>query len=168
MLIRMISGISKWDGSKAVNRKDYYICGDAIGDLRTTDNKLSVWKADTQEDINDAIIALALNRDSVSKLSYFLLKEEDLDKMDIKISDEQVGVAAGLDSQILTKHRDLIDLDYWRLGYLADHLTELAKNVNNRRICSASEVKKLLERYKQENKITPIQVKDKLRTSLKW
>ncbi|GAA6462333.1 hypothetical protein K210099B7_40190 [Bacteroides xylanisolvens] len=59
-------------------------------------------------------------------------------------------------------------LDYWRLGYLADHLTELAKNVNNRRICSASEVKKLLERYKQENKITPIQVKDKLRTSLKW
>ena len=45
---------------------------------------------------------------------------------------------------------------------------ELAKNVNNRRICSASEVKKLLERYKQENKITPIQVKDKLRTSLKW
>lgn len=47
MLIRMISGISKWDGSKAVNRKDYYICGDAIGDLRTTDNKLSVWKADT-------------------------------------------------------------------------------------------------------------------------
>ena len=47
--------------------------------------------------------------------------------MDIKISDEQVGVAAGLDSQILTKHRDLIDLDYWRLGYLADHLTELAK-----------------------------------------
>ena len=79
MLIRMISGISKWDGSKAVNRKDYYICGDAIGDLRTTDNKLSVWKADTQEDINDAIVALALNRDSVSKLSYFLLKEEDLD-----------------------------------------------------------------------------------------
>ena len=74
----MISGISKWDGSKAVNRKDYYICGDAIGDLRTTDNKLSVWKADTQEDINDAIVALALNRDSVSKLSYFLLKEEDL------------------------------------------------------------------------------------------
>lgn len=113
MLIRMISGISKWDGSKAVNRKDYYICGDAIGDLRTTDNKLSVWKADTQEDINDAIVALALNRDSVSKLSYFLLKEEDLDKMDIKISDEQVGVAAGLDSQILTKHRDLKKVNHY-------------------------------------------------------
>lgn len=91
----MISGISKWDGSKAVNRKDYYICGDAIGDLRTTDNKLSVWKADTQEDINDAIVALALNRDSVSKLSYFLLKEEDLDKMDhycpVKILDLEIN-----------------------------------------------------------------------------
>lgn len=168
MLIRMISGISKWDGSKIVNRKDAYICGDAISDLRTTDNKLSVWKADTPEDINDAIVALALNRDSVSKLSYFLLNEKDLDKIDIKISDKQAGVAAGLDSRILTKHRDLIDLDYWRLGYLAEHLTKLAKDENNRKNCSASEVKKLLERYKKEHKITPEQVKDKLKEKLKW
>ncbi len=168
MLIRMISGISKWDGSKIINRKDSYLCGDAISDLRTTDNKLSVWKADTQEDINDAIVALALNRDSVSKLSYFFLKEEDLDKMEIKISDKQAGVAAGLDSQILTKHRDLIDLDYWRLGYIAEHLTELAKDENNRKNCSASEVKKLLERYKEEHKIIPEQVKDKLKINLKW
>ncbi|MEY8684828.1 hypothetical protein AB9N12_01360 [Bacteroides sp. AN502(2024)] len=164
----MISGISKWDGSKVVNRKDAYICGDAISDLRTTDNKLSVWKADTQEDINDAIVALALSRDSVSKLSYFFLKEEDLYKIEIKISDKQVGVAAGLDSQILIKHRDLIDLDYWRLGYLAEHLTKLAKDENNRKNCSASEVKKLLEKYKEEHKITPNQMKDKLKEKLKW
>lgn len=164
----MISGINKWDGSKVVNRKDAYICGDAISDLRTTDNKLSVWKADTQEDINDAIVALALNRDSVSKLSYLLLEEEDLHKIEIKISDEQPGVAAGLDSQILTKHRDLIDLDYWRLGYLAEHLTLLATNENNRKNYSANEVKKLLEKYKEEHKITPNQVKDKLKEKLKW
>lgn len=168
MLIRMISGISKWDGSKIINRKDSYICGDAISDLRTTDNKLSVWKADNQEDINDAIVALALNRDSVSKISYFLLKEEDLDKMEICISDKQAGVAAGLDSLILTKHRDLTDLDYWRLGYLAEHLIELAKDESNRKNCSAREVKELLERYKNENKIIPEQVKEKLRKKLNW
>ena len=49
MLIRMITGISKWNGSKVVNREDAYICGDAISDLRTRDNKLSVWKADLQK-----------------------------------------------------------------------------------------------------------------------
>lgn len=76
----MISSISRWDGSRSVNRKDAFICGDAISDLRTTNNELSVWKADTQEDIEDAIVALALNRDSVSKLSYFLLEEDELKK----------------------------------------------------------------------------------------
>ena len=79
----MISSISRWDGSRSVNRKDAFICGDAISDLRTTNNELSVWKADTQEDIEDAIVALALNRDSVSKLSYFLLEEDELEKIEI-------------------------------------------------------------------------------------
>ena len=88
MLIRMITGISKWNGSKVVNREDAYICGDAISDLRTRDNKLSVWKADTPEDIDDAIVALALNRDSIQKISCFLLNENDLEKIHIKISDE--------------------------------------------------------------------------------
>lgn len=32
-------------------------------------NRLSVWKVENQEDINDAIVALALNRDDVSKQS---------------------------------------------------------------------------------------------------
>ena len=76
MVIRLISNINKWDGSKIINRDDAYMCGDALSDLRTTDNRLSVWKADNQEDINDAIVALALNRDSVCKINYFLLSEE--------------------------------------------------------------------------------------------
>lgn len=84
MLIRMITGISKWNGSKVVNREDAYICGDAISDLRTRDNKLSVWKADTPEDIDDAIVALALNRDSIQKISCFLLNENDLEKYILK------------------------------------------------------------------------------------
>lgn len=168
MLIRMISAISKWDGSKDIDRKNAYICGDAVSDLRTTDNKLSVWKADTKEDIDDAIVALALNRDSVSKLSYLVLDEKDLDEMDIEISDKEAGVAAGLDSKILTKHRDLIDLDYWQLGFLAEYMTTLAQDESNQHFCSVSEIKKLLGRYKDECKIVPEQVKDKLKEKLNW
>lgn len=168
MLIRMITSISKWNGSKVVNRDDAYICGDAISDLRTRDNKLSVWKADTQEDIDDAIVALALNRDSVQKVSCFFLNENDLEKIQIRISDEQEGEACGLDSHILKKHRDLIELDYWRLGFLAEYMIELAKDKKNRADYSEKKVRTLLERYRAEQKITPEQVKEKLREKLEW
>lgn len=168
MLIRMITGISKWNGSKVVNREDAYICGDAISDLRTRDNKLSVWKADTPEDIDDAIVALALNRDSIQKISCFLLNENDLEKIHIKISDEKKGEAAGLDNSILNKHRDLIEIDYWRLGFLAEYMTELAKDKKKRADFSEKRVKTLLEKYKMEKKIIPEQVKEQLRTKLEW
>ncbi len=169
MVIRLISNINKWDGSKIINRDDAYMCGDALSDLRTTDNRLSVWKADNQEDINDAIVALALNRDSVCKINYFLLSEENLSKIGINIVDDKEGLAAGLlDPTILKKHRDLIDIDYWRLGFLAEHMLMLAEENDNRMIVSKSEVKKLLIQYKEANKIQPESMNVKLREDLKW
>lgn len=168
MLIRLITNINKWDGSKVVHRPDAYICGDAISDLRTTDNKLSVWKADSQEDIDDAIVALALNRDSVSKICYFFLQEEELAKMKIEISDEEAGKALGLKESILNKHRDLIELDYWHIGFLAEYMIKLANDNNNRKVCTRAEVIALLNKYKEEHKIEPENMSEKLKDNLKW
>lgn len=168
MLIRMISSISRWDGSRSVNRKDAFICGDAISDLRTTNNELSVWKADTQEDIEDAIVALALNRDSVSKLSYFLLEEDELKKIEIDVSDQKPGAVAGLKDCILSKHRDLIELDFWRLGFLTQYMLELVKNPKQCKNLTRKEIKALLEKYKNKNLITVEQMNSKLKEDLKW
>ena len=92
----------------------------------------------------------------------------DLEKIHIKISDEKKGEAAGLDNSILNKHRDLIEIDYWRLGFLAEYMTELAKDKKNRADFSEKRVKTLLEKYKMEKKIIPEQVKEQLRTKLEW
>ena len=78
MLIRSIASLARWDGTTVVNRPDATIAGDVISDLRTQSNTLSVWRADTQEDINDAIIAMSLNRTDVSKMIALLLDENDL------------------------------------------------------------------------------------------
>lgn len=169
MVIRLISNINKWDGSKIVNREDAYICGDAFSDLKTTENRLSVWKADTKDDINDAIVALALNRDSVCKINYFLLNEEKLAEMGIDIVNDQEGIAKGLlDSTVLKKHRDLTDIDYWRLGFLAEYMLQLAKTEDNRNVVSKLEVKKLLIQYKEANKIDPGLMNARLKEDLKW
>lgn len=168
MLIRMLSNIHKWDGSTTINRKDPSICGDAIGDLRTSNNRLSVWKVENQEDINDAIVALALNRDDVSKINYLILNEEDLIKMEIEIADDQPGKAAGLDANILQKHRDLIEIDYTRLGLLAEYMTRLAKVKENQNVISKQNVKNLLIKYKDEQKIHPELMAGKLKNNLNW
>lgn len=168
MLIRLISSISKWDESKVVDRPNAFINGDTISDLRTTDNKLSVWKADSKEDIEDAIVALALNRDAVNKVNYLLIQEEDLAKLEIEISDEEAGIAPGLKESILNKHRDLIELDYWHIGFLAEYMLRLAKDENYRKVCSKADVKMLLEKYKEERKIEPENMSEKLKEKLNW
>lgn len=166
MLIRFISSISKWDESKVINRPDAFICGDAISDLRTTDNNLSVWKADSEEDIEDAIVALALNRDAVEKIIYILIREEDLAKLEIEISDKKAGKAPGLRDSILNKHRDLIELDFWRIGFLAEYMLRLAKDEKHRKLYSKADVKMLLNKYKERIDID--NMSEKLKEKLKW
>ena len=168
MLIRMISNISRWDGTNKVNRHDASICGDAIADLRTTENRLSVWRANSEEDIDDDIVALALNRDAVSKLSYVLLKEEALAELEIDIADDKLGNASGLENTILEKHRDLIEIDYIRLGFLADYMTKLVRDDMTCVVKSKNDVKNLLNKYKNENKIEIDRVKPSLKQDLKW
>lgn len=169
MVFRLISSISKWDGSSTVNRKDPSICGDAISDLRTKDNKISVWLADSSEDINDAIVALALGRDNVSKMNYLILHEDKLAELEIEIANDQLGEVAGLvDKNLLQKHRNLIDIDYVRLGGLAQYMVDLAKIDSNQKVISRSDVKKLLEKYKSEHKIEPSLIGEKLKENLNW
>jgi hypothetical protein len=50
---------------------------DAVGDLRTTDNELSVWRVETdQSNLNAVLAAFASNRDRLDKLDYALVQEK--------------------------------------------------------------------------------------------
>ncbi len=88
MLIRMLSSIKNWDGSNIVNRPDAFISGDTISELRSKDNRLSVWLANSEDDINDALVALALNRENVSKINYCLLEDKKLEELGISIASD--------------------------------------------------------------------------------
>lgn len=164
--LRMIAKISRWDGSEQINRKDALFTGDMLADLRTTHNKLSVWKADTNEDINDAIVALALNRDNLSGLSYIILDEKDLLQLGIEVLDDEKGDVKCLGDDILAKHRNMLDLDYWRLGFLAEYMKNLACDDNKRNTKTKSEIKTLLTCYK--NRINMDEMKPKIKDELKW
>ncbi|MDE6244752.1 MAG: hypothetical protein K2M50_03750, partial [Treponemataceae bacterium] len=79
MLFRVIT-LNKWN--KKISRQDAGIAGDAISDLRTTNNTLSVWKVSDEkanDELLDLAVVAALNRDKLQKVSYVLLDESWLD-----------------------------------------------------------------------------------------
>lgn len=169
MLIRMIANVGRWDGSKPVHREDATIWGDAVTDLKTTSNKLSTWLGDTKEDLEDAIVALALSRSDVQKMSYMVLDEAVLKKLGIDLV-KSMGESPGLIKSIReTKHRDLLELDIKRLEMLSQYMIDLAKTPAfadwNK---TKEEVRELLEKYKNEKKINPNKVNKSLKENLGW
>lgn len=139
MLIRKIKSIGCWDPKTfkdKIHRDDATTPGDAIADLKTDQNGLSVWFTPDLEDehIYPVIAAIATNRDSIQKVTYVVLDEEKLHTLGIE--HEQIpGVAPGIiDSQILNRHFDLIDIDYKRLGLLAEYIQDLIKKKRGKTI----------------------------------
>ena len=168
MLIRGIASLARWDGTTHVNRPDATTAGDVISDLRTQNNTLSVWCADSEEDINDAIVAMSLSRTSLSKIVALLIDEADLKAMQISHSDEIMGEAPGAIEAIRKKHRDLIEIDYKRLGDLSGYMMKIVHDKGRRVEMTKPSLMKLLEEYRGVNKIIPKDMKPELRETLRW
>lgn len=171
MLLRMISGISRWndafDMKKADGAGGFVATGDVIADLRTQGNTLSVWKADTQEEIRDAVVALALGRQKVQKLEYCLLDEATIQALGINLK-ATPGRISGLHDDILNRHRDLIELDFWKLGILAEHMIDFLADENNSTEVLVDQLKEWIGEYRDTGKIDASKVNKKLRESLGW
>lgn len=168
MLIRSIASLARWDGSTVVNRPDATIAGDVISDLRTQNNTLSVWRADSQEDIDDAIVAMSLNRTDVSKVIALLIDENDLSVMQIELSDKNPGKAPGAVESIKKKHRDLVEIDYKRLGILSEYMMKVVQDKDRRVEVTKPNVRKLLTQYRDGNKLVLDEMNKDLREKLNW
>ena len=167
MIIRGLLYPNKWDPVKDVDRPDCFLAGDNITELRTSKNMLSVWLANSKEDIEDAIVAIELNKDRPCRFVGYLMEEKELAGLEIDIVDNEMGKALGADESILKKHRNLVEIDYWRLGYLTQYMIELSKITSRQIICTKDEVIKLLNKYKGE-KISADKINVKLRQNLNW
>ena len=84
------------------------------------------------------------------------------------VFEENPGEAPGMKKEILDKHRDLVELDYWRVGYLAEYMINLVKENGPQIRFSAKNVRDLMEKYKEEDKINLDEMKPKLKKDLKW
>ena len=88
------------------------IQSDALLDLRTEDNKLSVYKVENEADTERVIIALAATRENLSNLDYAVFEDSTLASTDITIS-QQNGETP--DAEVNKLHYDLTNLTVRKL-----------------------------------------------------
>ena len=129
---------------------------DALGDLATSSNTLSVWLInEDRSNFDDVIIALASNADTLSHIDYVLLEESDVAELKIQIRQEP-GVSPYV--QANHWHRDLIELSVSKLMGLA----ELIRSADSRDRVSEKQVCQLLKQVIESRQIDPARLKERI------
>lgn len=110
---------SKWYKNNNVAwLKQGEIQADALGDLLTKNNTLSVWLVeDDQSNIEQIVTALAASRDTISNLDYAIFQIDLLANANIKIENNEGATPYEKANRF---HRDLVELTATKLINLAE------------------------------------------------
>ena len=123
---------------------------DAIADLRTSGNSLSVWRIDDIKHIDDAVLALSASSKTEKIENMFIVWADEgvLQKKGIKIDSSSDGdtIIKGLG----TLHRDLSELSYDSLGMMSEIIMECIEKENARRFTMTDVRKMLVEAYRND------------------
>ena len=109
-----------------ITRPDSLFTGDAISDLRTQGNTISVWETPDllESNVSPILATLALNGDKLDKVVYVTLNEKDLTDKGLILVPAEGRCDSIVDMSILQRHRDISEVDYWHLGFLAEYIYE--------------------------------------------
>lgn len=150
MLIRKYDKPALWNGTqKELYKYSMFFADGIFSELKTTNNTLSVWvveNADDRKEIDSVVGALALGRESVQKISFMILSKEKMDNLGIPVTTE-LGDAPGLDEEdeLRKRHRNLSELDYYRMGYVIELMTSVAHGEEDGMKCESRTRKEVFD-----------------------
>lgn len=130
VLVRKIS-LGKWREKEYIDHDE--IAGDAVTQcLTTSDNTLSVWKSESEneEDVNKAVLAFASKCNKLETLNFVLLDEKYLldNKVDIEQRDDKIPY-----KEQIRNHMVLFKITYNKLGIIARYILNEVKSDKERR-----------------------------------
>jgi len=146
LLVRKISR-GKWpDNPCSIN----CLQADAISDLRTQGNTLSVWRVENLNEIDEAVLALAASSktERIETITIVWEDEEVFLKKGITVNDTVEGDTVVTD--LRPKHRDLSDLSYDSLGVISEIIMNSLNSSNTKRIPRQDVKKILVNAYKND------------------
>ena len=165
-LVRKISR-AKWDKQFNTDRglAKEEISADAVtGDLRTQSNSLSFWRCSASEpnSIGDAALAIAAAGDRLDKLDIVWISDSELcnDGHVLRSTKGRTSVR-----DLVETHVDICNLDYTRLGRIAERVYIAIQDQHCRRL-SRTQVKKLLESAIRHGRIASVDLRQGVRSEI--
>lgn len=160
--------LAKWHPTNRNNLSlsEHEIAADAVtGDLRTKENTLSFWRcpSGTQSEVEEAALAIAATWDRTQKLCIIWL-----DISDLQVDDHEFEYAMGHTpvTDLTQRHVNICNLDYVRLGKIAERVTMAIQN-NRYRLLTKEEVKNLLVSAAQEGRFSLSDLSEGLQGEIK-
>lgn len=144
LLVRKIDK-AKWLQNDII--ADEEVSADAITIcLRTSENKLSVWKVSTETDIKEAILAIVSGGDHLESIDIITIDSGRIASDGISII--QNPKESNTRVQDLKKtHYDIIDLTYRKLGFIANYIVGCFKKGQIINSCKEGQVLRCTEGY---------------------
>lgn len=143
--------IRKITPSKFPRPEDEYISSvenlqaDAVGDIRTSRNTLSIWEVDSHDDISldDGVFALITSpaQSSLDKVDFIIFSEQELEKYNLKLIRTDGDT---LVNDLKCKHRDIIELTYGSMRGILEIISKKTIAGDYKRRTKA-QIKKILE-----------------------
>lgn len=119
------------------------VSADAITNcLKTTKNTLSVWHIESEDDLDNAVLAIVANQEHLDTIDIVILDESSLTDYNLNIvaSPGETPVTS-----LINAHRDIAELTFTKLGHVKEHIVERIRNNKLKRYTVASLKKILLD-----------------------
>ncbi|MEG2001072.1 MAG: hypothetical protein RR053_06760 [Evtepia sp.] len=162
-LVRKISQ-AKWPSATCELKE---IPGDAISDLRTTANTLSVWEIDSTDDLDAAALALATSSkiEKIEAVNLVWFSEESLLTNSFVIDNQVPGDT--VISDLSKMHKDIVGMTYDFLGLLSVIIVNAIHREQHCKRYTRASVKGLLCKAYNENRISLEKCNPKLLEEIK-
>ena len=141
------------------------IPADAItADLRTQQNRLSLWEGDitSRDSVNDVALAIAAGRERVDKIELVWVTDEEL-KSDGLMLVKSVGRTPVTD--LASRHFDACELDHEGLGLVAHRVASVMTTSRYYRLTAAA-VRRILTTAVKEKRVDLTDLEEKVRTEV--
>ena len=140
--------LAKWGPKDGLSEDE--IPADAVTiNLKSSSNRVSFWgmESDSDDNINDVVLVLAAGRDTIQKVEIAWIECEDLQTSGVMIeqSEGKTDVADMVD-----RHYDLCQLDYTRLGEVAQLVSSSLQDERYKRVPEARVEQLLVSAVEQD------------------
>lgn len=160
-LVRMLER-QKWENCSNVNDGHLNTPADTItADLKTRSNTLSLWSIDKLEDLSEAVLALAVGRNKITRLDVMILEETTLQAAGLEVKNTPENGHTPV-TGFEKSHYDIVELNFEKLGELSKVIIDNIQDTSKCIRFSKGRVSEVLHEGYRENKFNLSNVDPKL------